>query len=131
MAFAEPARVLSIQGVELLCALSAIPVHFHWRYAHHRMIGAAIFNQVYVVAAHLGHAPEAPMGGHSGIYDPRGDLITQIGGAGSGYTSADIDLGQVKRWREEERINPYRRPRLYEAITAPVDSLQSESDSET
>jgi predicted amidohydrolase len=121
MAFAEAPRVLGIQGAEVLFALSAIPIDFHWQYAHRRMIGAAIFNQYYVVAAHLGHTPEAPMGGYSGIYGPEGDLIAQIEGTDAGCISADIDLGRVRRWREEEIINPHRRPHLYRAIAAPLD----------
>jgi predicted amidohydrolase len=121
MAFAEAPRVLGIQGAEIIFALSAIPMDFHWRYAHHRMIGAAIFNQCYIVAANLGHTPGAPMGGYSGIYSPEGDLIAQIEGADAGCLSADINLDHVKCWREKEIIYPHRRPHLYQAITATPD----------
>jgi predicted amidohydrolase len=120
MAFVEPTRVLGIKGVEVLFALSAIPRAFHWRYPHHRMIGAAIFNQVYVVAAQLGHSRQAPMGGYSGIYGPEGDLIKQINHDDYGWISAEIDLEYLRRWREEEIIPPYRKPSLYGAITAPL-----------
>jgi predicted amidohydrolase len=121
MAFAEPAKVHGIRGTEILFALSAIPMHFHWKYPHYRMIGAAIFNQYYVIAANLGHTLKAPMGGYSGIYSPEGDLVAQIKGTDFGYISANIDSSLVKLWREKEMINPYRRPHLYGAITAPVD----------
>jgi predicted amidohydrolase len=121
MAFAEPAKVHGIKGAEILFALSAIPMDFHWKYPHYRMIGAAIFNQYYVIAANLGHTLKAPMGGYSGIYSPEGDLIAQIKGTDFGYISANIDVGHVKLWREKEMINPYRKPHLYGAITAPVD----------
>ncbi len=117
MAFAEPTRVLGIQGAELLFALSAIPQHFHWKYPHYRMIGAAIFNQYYVIAANLGYALKAPMSGYSGVYSPEGDLITQIEGADFGYIASSIDLNHVKLWREKEMINPYRKPHLYKVIT--------------
>jgi predicted amidohydrolase len=120
MAFVEPTRVLGIAGAEILFALSAIPMHFHWKYPHYRMTGAAIFNQYYVVASNLGYAPEAPMGGYSGIYSPEGDLIAQVKGTDLGTISANINLDHVKRWREKEMINPYRQPHLYGAITAPV-----------
>jgi predicted amidohydrolase len=60
------------------------------------------------------------MGGTSGIYSPEGDLLAQIKGTDYGYVSAKIDLGLVRLWREKERINPYRRPHLYQAITEPV-----------
>jgi predicted amidohydrolase len=86
------------------------------------MTGAAIFNQYYVIAANLGYTLKAPMGGYSGIYSPEGDLITQIKGTDFGYISANIDLSQVKLWREKEMIDPYRKPHLYEAITAPVNN---------
>jgi predicted amidohydrolase len=117
MAFVEATRALGLQGAEVLFALSAIPMDFDWQYTHRRMIGAAIFNQTYVVAAHLGHTVAAPMGGYSGIYGPEGELIVQLQGAGFGCISAEIDLGHVRRWRERERIAPYRRPRLYGALT--------------
>jgi omega-amidase len=120
MAFVEPTRVLGVQGAEILFAISAIPLHFHWKYPHPRMIGAAIFNQYYVIAAHLGYTLEAPMSGYSGIYSPEGDLITQIKDTDFGYISTIIDLNQVKRWREKEKINPYRKPGLYVALTKPV-----------
>ncbi len=128
MAFAEAPRVLGIQGAEILFTLSAIPIDFHWRYAHYRMIGAAIFNQYYVVAANLGYTPEAPMGGYSSIYSPEGDLIAQIEGADVGYMSADIDLGHVRRWREREIIYPHRKPSLYRVIAAPVSNSVEPDD---
>jgi predicted amidohydrolase len=120
MAFIEPARVLGIQGAEVLFALSAIPMDFHWRYHHHRMTGAAIFSQYYGIAANLGYSLKAPMGGYSGVYSPEGDLVTQIKGSDYGTLSAQIDLDLVATWREKEMIRPYRKPRLYSAITAPL-----------
>jgi len=120
MAFVEPTRVLGLKGTELLCALSAIPLHFHHKYPHYRMTGAAIYNQYYVIAANLGYTLQAPMGGHSGIYSPEGDRIAYLAGTDFGTRSAQIDLGQVKLWREQERIDPYRKPHLYQAITAEI-----------
>jgi predicted amidohydrolase len=120
MAFVEPTRVLGLKGAELLCALSAIPLHFHQKYPHYRMTGAAIFNQVYVVAANLGYTLQAPMGGASGIYSPEGDRIAQLPGTEFGTLSATIDLGLVRLWREKEQIGPYRQPHLYGSITAPL-----------
>ena len=117
MAFVEPTRVLGVKGAEILFAISAIPMHFHWKYPHYRMTGAAIFNQYYVIAANLGYAPEAPMSGYSGIYSPEGDLIVQIEGKEYGNISGNIDLNQVEIWREKEKINPYRKPHLYAALT--------------
>jgi len=37
-----------------------------------------------------------------------------------GMISIKVDLDQVKLWREQEKIDPYRKPGLYEAITAPI-----------
>jgi predicted amidohydrolase len=125
MAFAEATRVLGVQGTEVLFALSAVPLDFHWRYGHRRMIGAAVFSQYYVIAANLGYAPDAPMGGHSGIYGPEGDVVARIDGTGFADVSAKVDLRRVRHWREKERVNPYRQPHLYEALTAPMDSTQN------
>jgi predicted amidohydrolase len=117
MAFVEATRVLGLDGADILFAISAVPMDFHWRYPHHRMIGAAIFNQFYVVAANLGHALPAPMGGYSGIYSPQGDLLAQIEGTGFGHLTAEIDRHKVRAWREAERVGPYRRPHLYDRLT--------------
>jgi predicted amidohydrolase len=117
MAFVEPTRVLGVKGVEILVAISAIPMHFHWKYPHYRMIGAAIYNQYYVIAANLGYSLKSPMSGHSGIYSPEGDLITRIESTDYGYITANIDRNLVRLWREKELINPYRRPDLYKVLT--------------
>jgi predicted amidohydrolase len=71
-----------------------------------------------VIAANLGYTLQAPMGGHSGIYSPEGDRIAHLPGTDFGHISAPIDLAQVRLWREEEKIDPYRKPHLYRAITA-------------
>jgi predicted amidohydrolase len=125
VAFVEPTRVLGLQGAELLCALSAIPMSFHFKYPHYRMTGAAIFNQYYVIAANLGHTLQAPMGGHSGVYSPEGDRIAYLPGTEYGAISAQIDLGLVRLWREQEMIGPYRKPALYRAITDPASSAEA------
>ena len=54
--------------------------------------------------------------GHSAVYGPRGDLLIQAG-EDEAVVEVEIDLEEVARWREEERVFDHRRPLLYRDIT--------------
>lgn len=116
-AFAEAAQVLGVKGAEIVCAVSAVPRHFDWRYVHRRLAGAAIANQYYVLAAHLGHCPDVPMGGHSAIFGPEGQMLAEVEHDASGAASAPIDHAALQAWREREKAAPHRRPEIYGALT--------------
>jgi len=117
MAFVEPTRVYGLKGVDILVVISAVPLHFHWKYPHRRMTGAAMFNQYYVISANQGYSLKAKMGGYSGIYGPDGDLLAMVENTKTGWTTAVIDLDLVRKWKKEEVIDKYRRPELYKIIT--------------
>ena len=111
-AFSEVWRVLSLKGADLIVNISAVPRNFPIDYMWRRFMGAAIYNQVFVIYA---NRPGRFFSGHSAVFSPRGDILFR-----SGYKEtileADIDLNEVHRWRDEEQIYPNRRPLLYRGI---------------
>jgi predicted amidohydrolase len=112
-AFPEVWRVLALRGAEILVNISAVPMEFSKEYMYRRMIGAAIQNQAYVV--YVNRAGEAFSGG-SAVFSPRGELMASVGGD-EAVVDVKLDMGEVRRWREEELNYPFRRPTLYKDIS--------------
>lgn len=111
-AFSEVWRVLALKGADMVVNISAVPRTFPVSYMSRRLAGAAVFNQVYVIYANRA----GPIfSGHSGIFNPHGERIKKAGRR-EAIIEAEIDLGEVVGWREEEKIFPYRRPLLYREI---------------
>ena len=111
-AFSEVWRVLSLKGADLIVNISAVPRAFPVDYMWRRFVGAAIYNQVFVVYA---NRPGRFFSGHSGVFSPRGDILVTAGSKET-IIEADIDLNEVPKWRNEEQIYPNRRPLLYRDI---------------
>ena len=112
-AFSEVWRVLSLKGADLIVNISAVPREFPVDYMWRRFVGAAIYNQVFVVYA---NRPGRFFSGHSGVFSPRGDILASSSGSKETIIEADIDLNEVHKWRDEEQIYPNRRPLLYREI---------------
>lgn len=111
-AFPEVWRVPALMGARILVNISAAPDSFPVEYMHLRMSGAALDNQVYVLYA---NRPNPGFSGGSGVFDPKGNMIAGVGDDES-IISAQLDMEAVERWREEEKIFPYRRPELYRIL---------------
>ena len=122
-AFSEVWRVLSLKGSPVIVNISAVPRSFPVEYMWRRFAGAAIYNQVYVVYA---NRPGPSFSGHSAIFDPKGDVVASSGPDES-IIRADINLNEVKKWREQEQLYPYRRPLLYRKIVGRHDASFEES----
>ena len=112
-AFSEVWRVLSLKGAELIVNISAVPAEFPSEYMWRRLAGAAIFNQVFVVYA---NRPAKFFSGRSAVFGPRGEVVVKAP-TKDAIIEAEIDLDQLRQWRSEEKIYPYRRPLLYREIT--------------
>lgn len=111
-AFSEVWRVLALKGAEVIVNISAVPKAFAAEYMRRRFTGAAIYNQVWVVYANRA----GPIfSGHSAVFDPTGETVVQAGSKET-ILEADVDLRKVRKWRDQERIYPYRRPLLYREI---------------
>ncbi|MDY7037972.1 MAG: carbon-nitrogen hydrolase family protein [Thermodesulfobacteriota bacterium] len=111
-AFSEVWRVLALKGAEVIVNISAVPKTFPVEYMWRRFVGAAIYNQVFVVYA---NRPGPFFSGHSAIFDPTGETVTKAGSKEM-ILEADIDIRKVKKWRDQEQIYPHRRPLLYREI---------------
>jgi predicted amidohydrolase len=107
--FSEVWRVLALKGAELIVNISAVPATFPVEYMWRRLAGAAIYNQIFVVYA---NRPGPYFSGHSAIFNPEGDKLLSTGSRQT-ITEATIDLNEVQRWRDKEKIYPNRRPLLY------------------
>ena len=118
----ESARILMLKGAELILTPNACNLHpmlidqFKVR----------AFENALVVAM-ANYAPGLSAEGYNGkscVFNARGDELL-MAGYGEGIYYADIDLGELRRYRKETIYgNAFRRPRKYELLESPeVDSV--------
>jgi predicted amidohydrolase len=112
-AFSEVWRVGALRGAQMAINISAVPAAFPVKYMHRRMVGAAIFNQLFVVYV---NRPGPVFSGHSAVYSPTGETLAQAGGEPR-EISLEIDLAETAEWRDQERVYPHRRPLLYRRVS--------------
>lgn len=129
-AFPEVWRVLALSGAEIIVNISAVPRSFPVKYMWRRLQGAALNNEVFVIYA---NRPGAYFSGYSAVLNPRGDVVVHADDE-EAVIQAEIDLDDIRSWREEEVIYPNRRPLLYREIAkktvAPAESALSISSGE-
>jgi len=111
-AFSEVWRVLSLKGAEVIVNISAVPETFPVDYMWRRFMGAAMYNQIFVIYA---NRPGPHFSGSSAVFSPQGEILLSSG-ATETIIEAVIDLNEIQRWRREEEIYPNRRPLLYREI---------------
>jgi len=112
-AFSEVWRVLALRGAQVAVNISAVPWSFSRDYMWRRCLGAAIFNQYYVIYA---NRPGPHFGGCSAVFDPRGGMLAAAS-PHEELLTAELDLAEVARWRQEEVIFTNRRPLLYRDLS--------------
>lgn len=96
-AFSEVWRVLSLKGADVIVNISAVPATFPVKYMWRRFVGAAMYNQIFVVYA---NRPGPYFSGHSAVFDPRGDLLVSSDSRET-VMEAVIDLNEVQRCQNE------------------------------
>jgi predicted amidohydrolase len=111
-AFPEVGRVLALRDAQIIVNIASVPMTFSPKYMQRRLAAIALNNQVFVVYV---NRPAPNFAGHSAVFDPRGNLLTQADKDESVF-HVDIDLEDIRRWREEEHIYGHRRPLLYRDI---------------
>jgi len=111
-AFAEVWRVLTLRGADIIVNISATPASFNPDYIWKRLTGAAFFNQVFVIYV---NRPGDIYSGHSTVIDPRGNVIIDAG-KDENVIECEIDLNDMKKWRQEENLFEHRKPLLYRDI---------------
>jgi deaminated glutathione amidase len=112
--FPELYRGLTLKGARVLLVPAAFTEHTgraHWEVL---LRARAIENGAFVVAANQWgpHRPDRLCHGHSMIVDPWGVVLDEADD-GVGICSADIDIGEVERVREQIPSLLHRRPELY------------------
>lgn len=111
-AFQETGRILALKGAKIVVVISVIPATFPYQYNNIRLQSMALNNQVFTICC---CKPGKKFTGHSLIYDPKGNLLIELGKSAEIKTKK-IDLKIIDKWRKEEKIFAYRRPRLYSEI---------------
>jgi predicted amidohydrolase len=111
-AFLESWRVLALKGAKVIVNISAVPKAFPVEYMWRRCMGAALYNQIFVIYV---NRPAYDFSGHSAIFNPRGDIIMNAG-ENETVISSEIELDEVEQWRTTEKIYENRRPLLYRDI---------------
>ena len=126
--YPETARVLALQGAELLFYPTAIgsepkdPEMDTSRLWRRAMIGHAVSNCMPVIAANrIGHENEhggdgQAFYGHSFICDEWGDMLAEYGGEETGALVATLDLAAAAKHRASWGFFRDRRPQLYGRI---------------
>jgi len=116
LAFPEAARCLTLQGMELLCVCA------NWESPHTAEWQAyttarAFENAIFIAAANrIGQEYTISFFGGSRIIGPRGEVYASFEEEGEGFRVAQIDLDEVKRYREELQILQCRQPQAYREI---------------
>jgi predicted amidohydrolase len=111
-AFSEVWRIPALKGAEVIVNISAVPKTFPVKYMWRRLVGAAIYNQVFVVYA---NRPGPFFSGHSAVFNPMGETVIKAGSKET-ILEAEIDMREVQMWRDKEQIYIHRRPSLYREI---------------
>jgi len=115
LAFPEAARCLTLEGAELLCVLA------NWEYPHLEewrtyVLARAYENSLFVAAANrIGQEPSYSFFGASMVVGPRGKVYASLNDE-EGYLVAQIDLDEVRKYREEFQVLQWREPQSYRAI---------------
>jgi predicted amidohydrolase len=109
-AFTEVSRCLALMGAKIFAVPAVVPKDFNQKYMIRRLQSIATNSQVWVLYANKFRRGQ--YSGGSCIINPRGDVIKQLYGK-QGVIRAEIDMGEVDKWRNEEKIYQCRRPELY------------------
>lgn len=122
MGFPETARMLALQGCDMLLCLAAwCEQDMDGWYLNGQSRG--LENTVYVACVNrYGVEEDLVMPGHSFVSNPRGHVVAELEGEAEGVLYADIDLADVAAGRMDGRYPPYlrdRRPDLYDDVLLP------------
>jgi predicted amidohydrolase len=119
--FPESARILMLQGAELILIPNACTMEQHRlaqvrTRAYENMVGVALAN--YAAPKDNGHSVAL----HPIAYDQNGsrDTLVVEAGEAEGVYLAPFDLDAIRAWRSREVWgNAFRRPHCYAALTSP------------
>lgn len=119
MGFPETARMLALQGAQIILCPSAWcePDHDVWDI---NVPARALENTVFVCAVNrYGREKDLYMGGHSKVCDPRGRVVAELLEERPGVLTVDLDLALVTANRQTSPYLRDRRPELYRNVLLP------------
>ncbi|MFP4322523.1 MAG: carbon-nitrogen hydrolase family protein [Anaerolineales bacterium] len=124
LAFPEVARVLALEGAEIICTMTNWESEQMDEYRHY-IKARAFENSVFMAAANrVGEDVTLNFGGESSIIGPRGKTYASLaqeknpetGKPSEGFSVARIDLDEVRKFREEFQFLQSRQPTVYRTI---------------
>lgn len=122
--FPEGARCLALKGAEIVFAPTAAAFASQDRWQ--TMIAAnAMANGIFILRVNrVGSEDKQDFYGRSFCVGPEGELLGSPSGIKEGILFADVDLGEIPRYRREYPFFSDRRPKVYGEIADPslVDS---------
>ena len=124
--FPEAARIMTLKGAEVLMYPTAIgsePAYDMDTSGHWRMVmqGHAAANMVPVVASNRvglekGESTEVTFYGSSFIAGPDGGVVAEAGREEEAVVTAELDLEQIRNYRDSFHVFRDRRPDLYGSL---------------
>jgi predicted amidohydrolase len=112
--FIETSRVLALKGAEILVIIAAVPAEFDVKISLIRIQANAAENQVFII--YVNKPIKEFCSGNSMLVNPKGRIIASAGSVETFITGL-FDYHDLKEWREQEHIFPFRRPELYTLLS--------------
>ena len=121
--FIETSRVLALAGAEIIVIIAAVPAYFDVKISLIRIQANAAENQVFII--YVNKPIKELCSGNSMIASPKGRVISSAGSVETIITGV-LNYDDLKEWRQQERIFPFRRPELYGSLVT-KDAAQRDS----
>jgi predicted amidohydrolase len=113
--FIETSRVLALEGAEIIVIVAAVPAYFDVKISLIRIQANAAENQVFII--YVNKPIKELCSGNSMIVSPKGRVISSAGSVETTITGV-LNYDDLKEWRQQEHIFPFRRPELYGSLSA-------------
>lgn len=124
--FIETSRVLALEGAEIIVIIAAVPAYFDVKISLVRIEANAAENQVFIV--YVNKPMQELCSGNSMVVNPKGRIISSAGSVETTITGL-LNYDDLKEWREQEHIFPFRRPELYGLLTKATGGVKASKKS--
>ncbi|MDJ1651483.1 MULTISPECIES: nitrilase-related carbon-nitrogen hydrolase [Gordonibacter] len=119
LGFPEVARMLALQGADILVCPSAWCAEDMdvWDI---NVPARALENTVFLAAVNrYGVEDDLVMPGHTKVCNPRGQVVAELEEEAEGVLHVEIDVSDIKDWRQKSPYLRDRRPDLYDYVLLP------------
>ncbi|HEX2915888.1 MAG TPA: carbon-nitrogen hydrolase family protein [Chloroflexia bacterium] len=120
--FPESARILMLKGAEIIltpnaCTMEDLRLSQFKTRAYENMVGVALAN--YAAPQQNGHSVAYHPVAYDTVDGVPNDILVIMAGRDEGIFTANFDMDKIRAYREREAWgNSYRKPRLYNMLTA-------------